>query len=75
MLKVELTDFTLADILEIVADLRRQGYKQGTDFDFAYFPEKIESDNFVYHTKQERKLEFTFYDDQLGLLFKLKLGQ
>ena len=50
MLKVELTDFTLADILEIVADLRRQGYKQGTDFDFAYFPEKIESDNFVYHT-------------------------
>ncbi len=75
MLKIVLTDFVLNDILETVNSLRKQGYTQGVDFDFAYYPEKIDSDNFVYHTIQKRKLEFTFYDEQLGLLFKLKQGQ
>jgi hypothetical protein len=75
MLKVIWTDFTISDILEIVDRLRKEGYKQGIDFDFAYYPEKIDSDDFVYHTVQKRRLEFTFYDEQLGLIFRLKNNQ
>lgn len=71
MLKVTLIDFTISDILETVDSLRAQGYKQGVDFDFAYFPEKTETDNFTYQTVQERKLEFTFYNEHLGLIFQL----
>lgn len=75
MLKVVLTDFTLSDILEKVDALRKEGYKQGKDFDFAYYPEKLANDNFTYDKIQERKLEFTFYDNELALIFKLKNGQ
>jgi len=71
MLTVTLTEFTLGEVLETIADLRAQGYKQGVDFDFTYYPEKVESDDFVYHTKQQRKLEFTFYNEHLGLIFQL----
>lgn len=75
MLKVVLTDFVLGDILEAVNNLRMQGYKQGVDFDFAYHPEKIDSNDFSYTIKENRRVEFMFYDEQLGLLFKLKNGQ
>lgn len=75
MLKVVLTDFTLSDILEKVNDLRRQGYQQGKDFDFAYYPEKFENNDSFQGKIQERTLEFTFYDEHLGLLFNIKNGQ
>lgn len=75
MLKVVLTDFTLNDFLEKIKDLRHAGYRQGYDFDFAYFPEKLESNDFSYTVKESRRIEVTFYDDELGLIFKLKNGQ
>lgn len=70
MIKVELTEFTLSDILETVASLRRQGYAQGTDFDFTYYPEKYAENGFDGKI-QERKVEFTFYNEHLALIFKL----
>ncbi len=75
MLKVVLTNFTISDILDTVDGLRKEGYKQGVDFDFSYHPEKFEGNNSFAGKIQERSLEFTFYDEQLGLLFKLKQGQ
>ena len=62
-------------MLEIVYSLRAQGYKQGVDFDFTYTPEKFNNNNSFEEKIQERKLEFTFYDEQLGLVFKLQHGQ
>jgi hypothetical protein len=75
MLKVEWTNFTISDVLETVGKLRKEGYQQGKDFDFAYFPEKLESDDFSYTVKEDRRVEFTFYDDELAFLFKLKTNQ
>ncbi len=75
MLKVVLKDFTINDILVTVDSLRKDGYRQGIDFDFAYHPEKFEENNIFAGKIQERSLEFTFYDEQLGLLFKLRQGQ
>jgi hypothetical protein len=75
MLKVVLTNFVLGNILETVNDLRKDGYRQGIDFDFAYYPEKFEGNNSFAGKIQERTVEFTFYDDELGLIFKLKSGQ
>ena len=70
MLKVRLTEFELSDILGYVAELRNQGYKQGIDFDFAYFPEKYTEDGFL-GIVQRRAVEFTFYNEHLGLIFQL----
>lgn len=75
MLKIVLTDFVLGDILEKVNNLRQEGHQQGRDFDFAYHPEKFEGNNSFAGKIQERTVEFTFYDDELGLIFKLKNGQ
>lgn len=75
MLKVVLTDFVLSDILETVTSLRQQGHRQGQDFDFAYHPEKFEGNNSFAGKIQQRTVEFTFYDEELGLMFKLKNGQ
>lgn len=74
MITVTLNNFTLTEMLEIVADLRNQGYRQGQDFDFAYHPEKF-TDQVPYDRIQERHIKFMFYDEQLGLFFKLKQGQ
>jgi ribulose bisphosphate carboxylase small subunit len=68
---VTLTEFNLTDILEQVSELRRQGYQQGVDFDFAYYPEKFENNNSFAGKIQERTLDFVFYDEHLALLFKL----
>ena len=47
MLKIVWTDFTIGDALETVNRLRSEGYKQGADFDFAYFPEKFDDTIFA----------------------------
>ncbi len=70
MIVVTLTEFNLTKVLETVVDLRAQGYKQGVDFDFAYTPEKYGDDQFAGKI-QERKVDFTFYNEHLGLLFQL----
>ena len=68
MIVVTLTEFNLNEVLETIANLRSQGYKQGVDFDFTYTPTK---DDMFSGKIQDRKLEFTFYNEHLGLLFKL----
>jgi hypothetical protein len=68
MLTVRITDFHIGEVFEKVLDLRKRGYLQGIDFDFKYCPEKYETTDGV---REERAVEFMFYDESLGLLFKL----
>lgn len=56
-------------ILEIVDDLRSQGYRQGIDFDFSYFPyqyDQFTGDETLAYT------EFLFYNTALSSWFALK---
>jgi len=60
--------------LDIIHELRKQGWVQHVDFDFAYY--KPEYDNFTYTNNyepiQERKAIFTFYNDSNASYFALK---
>lgn len=68
MITVELVGIGIGDVLDLVQSLRQEGYLQELDFDFAYYPEEF--DGFT-HGRRKRT-EFRFYNEQLGLLFKLK---
>jgi len=62
--------------LDIIHELRKQGWVQHVDFDFAYY--KPEYDNFTYTNNyepiQERKAIFTFYNDSNATYFMLRWG-
>lgn len=60
------------EIMDIVKELRDQGFKQGIDFDFAYKPPVW--DNFSYEPVQEKHSVFTFYREKLATLFAIKYG-
>ena len=62
------THTTIGETLEIVEELRRQGYCQGNDFDFAYYPSRW--DEMIGDIPQ--KTIFTFYNDTLATWFQLK---
>ena len=58
------------EIMEIVRELREQGYQQGVDFDFAYHAPA--QDSFSYEPSTERYTVFTFYNEKYATLFALK---
>ncbi len=60
------------DIMGIVQELRDQGIKQHTDFDFAYKPPVW--DNFGHEPVQEKHAVFTFYREKLATWFAIKYG-
>jgi len=75
MITVTLDDIDLNSIMNIVYNLRHSGYEQGKDFDFAYFPERVQfTFNFGDVVRRPRRTEFSFYDEQLGMMFKLRYG-
>ena len=57
--------------LDIIYELRKHGWVQGVDFDFAYF--KPEYDDFSYEPIRRRAV-FTFYDDSNASYFILRWG-
>jgi hypothetical protein len=63
-------DHPLEKTLGIVRMLRNDGYVQGTHFDFAFNPTK--TDEFSYHNISNRHTIFTFYDEELAMMFALK---
>jgi len=67
MIRIVLKNRSASDIMDIVKDLRKSGYQQSVDFDFAYHPG---SQEFSYH--DEKYTEFVFYKDSLATLFTLK---
>jgi hypothetical protein len=56
-------------ILEIVRELRSQGYAQGVDFDFEFH--KTHWDQFTNETT-DRYTKFIFHTEEISMLFALK---
>jgi len=63
-------DFSIDQVLAIVRTLRRDGYVQGTHFDFEFVPSKM--DEFSYHNVVNKHTNFIFYDEELAMMFALK---
>ena len=61
---------SLDKVLEIVYSLRGQGIQQSVDFDFAYHQSKW--DDMI--GEIPRETIFTFYNDELAMMFALKYG-
>ena len=70
MIEVKIIDKFPGEILDIVAELKGQGYIQGTDFDFEYHKPKYNdwSGDAVYN----RYTIFRFYKDELATWFALR---
>lgn len=69
MIEVKL-DFPLERVLAIVRLLRHDGYAQGVHFDFSFIPEQ--NDNFSYQPVVQKHTIFSFYDEELAMMFALK---
>ncbi len=67
MIVVRLWDIKPDEALEIVRQLRSQGYKQVVDFDFAHFQGKISMDG-----AERRYTNFMFYNEKLATYFALR---
>ena len=73
MIDIRLTDVRIDTILGIVRDLRQAGLVQGTDFDFAYTPERLDYNlASVGEILARRQTVFSFYDDGLASWFGIK---
>lgn len=69
MKTIEIKEKTAGEILDIVKELRNEGYVQGTDFDFAYRPPEYD---FMNGHTEGKKTTFTFYNDKLATWFVLR---
>lgn len=67
MIAIRLFDIKPDEALEIVRQLRAQGYKQAIDFDFAHFQAKISQDGV-----ERRYTNFIFYNEKLATYFALR---
>lgn len=63
MIQVTVYDKSAIDIINLVASVRDYGLKQGTDFNWAYYPESF---------PEKKKTVFTFYQEQHASFFALK---
>lgn len=70
MTKITIKDLSPSQTMDIVRDLRKMGYVQGTDFDFSYHKPEIvlNEDAGVYN----RYTVFTFYIEKLATWFSLR---
>ena len=73
MTSVSIEGLTVNETMEIVYDLRSQGYIQGVDFDFAYYPEVF--DSFCGEPLRFKHAVFTFYVEKYATLFALKYSK
>ncbi len=72
MITVTILDERIDSVLDIVHKLKKDGYEQGKDFDFAYHQPTY--DTFGHEPPTRRRTVFSFYDEQLGMMFKLRYG-
>ena len=63
---------SLDKVLDIVQNLRDEGLMQGVDFDFSWIPEN----NYGFYNEEQYKKHviFTFYNNELAMMFALKYG-
>jgi FAD synthase len=69
-LDVVLKDIDVNETLQLVRELKDQGLVVGKDFDFAYHQAKW--DNFSYEAVNNKHVKFTFYDQELGMIYLLR---
>ena len=67
---VKLLHKRVNEIMEIVQQLRAEGYVQGKDFDFAFYREAWDSVN--NEAVMPRHTVFTFYSEKYATLFALR---
>ena len=67
MIAIRVFDIQPAEVLEIVHQLRQQGYKQAIDFDFAHFQGKISMEG-----QTRSYTNFIFYNEKLATYFALR---
>lgn len=70
MKEITLIDLLPSQVLDIVRELRKQGYAQGIDFDFAY--NKPEFDDLSHDGVYNRYTIFKFYKEELATWFALR---
>lgn len=70
MIEVILNDAMPNEVMDIVRELRQNGYKQGTHFDFEYHKPKY--DYFNSENDYNRFTIFSFYHEELATWFSLK---
>jgi hypothetical protein len=70
MIEVKVPHKTPNEIIEIVRELREQGYIQGKDFDFSYNQAKW--DPMTGHNVEPAGTVFKFYTEKYATLFVLK---
>ena len=70
MIEVKLIDKMPNEILDIVRELRNNGYIQGKDFDFEYHPPKYT--DLTPDPEYNRHTIFTFYKEELSTWFSLR---
>lgn len=58
------------EVMDLVKELRSQGYVQGVDYDFAYH--KPTWDTFGHEPPTRRFTVFTFYNEKYATFFALK---
>ncbi len=69
MINIVIKNKDANEAMEMVRDLRSQGYKQGTDFDFKSSPGNWDNFSGAVIPKQTT---FIFYNDKLATWFTLK---
>ncbi len=72
MVELKLNDIDIHKLLSIIEELREMGWKNGVDFDFAYY--KPSYDNFSYEAVTQRHVIFTFYNESNASYFMLRWG-
>lgn len=70
MNQITVIDWNINRIMDVVHDLRAQGLVQGQDFDFAYYPGEVTTDEF--HIATQRRTVFTFYTESMATWFAIK---
>ncbi len=70
MIEVKLVDSMPNEVMDIVRQLRQQGYVQGTDFDWEYH--KPEYNDWSGDAVYNRYTMFTFYKEELATWFSLR---
>ena len=67
MIRLQVVGIHLSEVYDKLEYLRERNYKQGCDFDFAYYPGTW--DAFVGET--QKYTEFMFYDEAVAIWFML----
>jgi hypothetical protein len=70
MVKLEILHKSPTEIMEIVREIRKMGWIQGKDFDFAYHPAHYNNDGF--EAVSPKYTKFLFYNEKYATMFTLK---